>query len=418
MKKKGFTLVELLAVIAILAILVIMVLPAVLRMYRQSRINNFQNEVRSVYRIAQNQFLGDSITLGSGQDIVYTNGESSCPAGAKTLDMTGNSKFKYYVELTVSGQVTKLRATNGTYSYKKDLAADNPIVLHTDTTSEGIKIDEIIVDDIEGNSNDLTSFDIAINVCTGRGNSNSFKENITINIYETGVPEQKLLGATFDIKRKDNNEIVDTIISDNDGSATSILLETGEYILVNTYPPEGYAIVDAIEFEIIEDSNINFINIAFTPIGTAPSTGGVIIQFGQGEENSFTISYVAHEAGRCNYDMDLEQLNNLVDADFVVDIYYVANYINNQYYAIAPYGSGIISWNSLEEKEQLTTRFESTALRRGTPIIAGGRVGEEYLINTDDYGNPLEDGLYLMIFRKGDSEEYCHPLTMLVQTEM
>ena len=38
MKKKGFTLVELLAVIAILAILVIMALPAVLSMFTKARV--------------------------------------------------------------------------------------------------------------------------------------------------------------------------------------------------------------------------------------------------------------------------------------------------------------------------------------------------------------------------------------------
>lgn len=56
MKKRGFTLIELLAVIAILAILVIMTLPAVLRIYRESRINSFENEVKSVYKTAQSQF--------------------------------------------------------------------------------------------------------------------------------------------------------------------------------------------------------------------------------------------------------------------------------------------------------------------------------------------------------------------------
>ena len=118
--KKGFTLVELLAVIAILAILVIMALPAVLRMYRQSRINNFQNEVRSTFKAAQSQFLGDSITLDSGEKILYTNADSCTPTGVdsvKALDMTGNSNFKYYVLINVDGKVLNVRATNGTYSY-------------------------------------------------------------------------------------------------------------------------------------------------------------------------------------------------------------------------------------------------------------------------------------------------------------
>ena len=42
MKKKGFTLVELLAVIAILAILVIIALPNVLELYRNARKNAFE----------------------------------------------------------------------------------------------------------------------------------------------------------------------------------------------------------------------------------------------------------------------------------------------------------------------------------------------------------------------------------------
>ena len=164
-KKRGFTLVELLAVIAILAILVIMALPAVLRMYRQSRINNFQNEVRSTYRAAQNQFLGDSITLGSGQDIIYTNG-TDCTSGNHTLDMTGNTNFKYYIALTVSGQVTKVRATNGTYSFKNDLPSNSPILDHTDTTSDGVKVEDIVVD-AAGGLNQLDAYDVTINVCTG-----------------------------------------------------------------------------------------------------------------------------------------------------------------------------------------------------------------------------------------------------------
>ena len=45
MKKKGFTLVELLAVIAILAILVIIALPNVLGMFQRAKKNTFTTEV-------------------------------------------------------------------------------------------------------------------------------------------------------------------------------------------------------------------------------------------------------------------------------------------------------------------------------------------------------------------------------------
>lgn len=138
MKKKGFTLVELLAVIAILAILVIMALPAVLRMYRQARIDSFQNEVRKVYSAAQQQFLADSISLNAGDKVVYTNGDCTISnATKKELEMTGNSAFKYYVEIDVSGKVNKIRATNGTYSYKldsSDLKVENIDVRSTSGT--------------------------------------------------------------------------------------------------------------------------------------------------------------------------------------------------------------------------------------------------------------------------------------------
>ena len=178
-KKRGFTLVELLAVIAILAILVIMALPAVLRMYRQSRINNFQNEVRSVYRTAQNQFLSDSILLGSGDHIVYTNGgdksgNTTCASFGgntvtkKKLDMTGNSKFYYLIEMTVSGQVVKVRATNETYSYKHDVTLTATETQTVDQV-DGIKVEDIVIEDVSTGSgthvNDLSAYDQTIDVC-------------------------------------------------------------------------------------------------------------------------------------------------------------------------------------------------------------------------------------------------------------
>ena len=154
-KNKGFTLVELLAVIAILAILVIMALPAVLRMYRQARINNFQNEVRSVYRTAQSQFLGDSINLESGEKILYTNADSCAPTGVdsvKALDMTGNSNFKYYVLINVDGKVLNVRASNGTYSYS----------LQAKSTIKDIKIEDI---NVETNNESTLDTDISSTLC-------------------------------------------------------------------------------------------------------------------------------------------------------------------------------------------------------------------------------------------------------------
>ena len=53
MNKKGFTLVELLAVIAILAILVIVALPNVLGMFNNAKKNTFTTEVKQVAKSAK-----------------------------------------------------------------------------------------------------------------------------------------------------------------------------------------------------------------------------------------------------------------------------------------------------------------------------------------------------------------------------
>ena len=49
MKKKGFTLVELLAVIAILAILVIMAVPNVINLFNDAKLRTFISETESLY---------------------------------------------------------------------------------------------------------------------------------------------------------------------------------------------------------------------------------------------------------------------------------------------------------------------------------------------------------------------------------
>lgn len=108
MNKKGFTLVELLAVIAILAILVIIALPNVLSMYNEARKNTFVTEVRDYYKAGEQNYL-----LNSGKAVVYTS--LTGVTGSKTIEMTGNKNMQYYIKFDANGKCTKLLATNGTY---------------------------------------------------------------------------------------------------------------------------------------------------------------------------------------------------------------------------------------------------------------------------------------------------------------
>ena len=109
--KKGFTLVELLAVIAILAILVIIALPNVMGMFNTAKENSFKTEVKEIYKVAQNQWMQDS--MFKTDEKVY----SRCNGCTNGLDLSGRSELHYYIKLNKSGKVVEYYATDGTFQY-------------------------------------------------------------------------------------------------------------------------------------------------------------------------------------------------------------------------------------------------------------------------------------------------------------
>lgn len=127
MNKKGFTLVELLAVIAILAILVIIALPNVLQMFNDSKKNSFVNEVREVFKTAQTQFIADN--LANPGAVTYSNNlATACTTTTKKLDMQGRAvdggQLAYSVSLDAEGNVTSIKVSDGTYSYSGTSLSD------------------------------------------------------------------------------------------------------------------------------------------------------------------------------------------------------------------------------------------------------------------------------------------------------
>ena len=87
--KKGFTLVELLAVIAILAILVIIALPNVLKMFREAKVNTFTREVQNIMRSAESKYVSASI----GNKAVNCFDSST-----NVLNLDGRSNILYVVK--------------------------------------------------------------------------------------------------------------------------------------------------------------------------------------------------------------------------------------------------------------------------------------------------------------------------------
>ena len=111
-KKKGFTLVELLAVIAILAILVIIALPNIVAMFNEAKKNSFLTECKQIYKTGQNKWMSDSMFNTNEQTYKRCK---TCTG--KSLDLSGRTELDYYITYNKAGKVTKFFATDGTYQY-------------------------------------------------------------------------------------------------------------------------------------------------------------------------------------------------------------------------------------------------------------------------------------------------------------
>lgn len=123
--KKGFTLVELLAVIAILAILVIIALPNVMNMYNKAQKETFLTEAKKVYSESEKKYISNSI---SNKQTKVINSEDDTK-----LDMTGE-KLQYCVILNNSGKVTNMKVSNGKW---------------VASLENGKTVDSLTIDDLE-----------------------------------------------------------------------------------------------------------------------------------------------------------------------------------------------------------------------------------------------------------------------------
>ncbi|MGM9877381.1 MAG: type II secretion system protein [Bacilli bacterium] len=122
MKKKGFTLVELLAVIAILAILVVIAMPNVLGMFNSSKKNTFKTEVQSILKQVTTDYVQQSLN-GYNSTYVFGNVDLS---GFKNAD--GSEKYKVYklniettkeylIRVDSQGNITDAIIGDGSYCY-------------------------------------------------------------------------------------------------------------------------------------------------------------------------------------------------------------------------------------------------------------------------------------------------------------
>ena len=162
MKKKGFTLVELLAAIAILSILVIIIVPNVMNLFIEAKENSFLNEVKQIYKSARQQWVNDSL--------VYTNeisyGRTQDGDCTQALRLSGRKEIHYYVKINKLGMITKLYVEDGAFQYTYN--------------GNGLNIEDIdgVIKTVNANQNNILTI-----TCSG-GNGSLISPNNSLSVDE------------------------------------------------------------------------------------------------------------------------------------------------------------------------------------------------------------------------------------------
>ena len=203
MNKKGFTLVELLAVIAILALLVIIALPNVLSMFNNAKKDLFLTEAKNVFKESAKKYISDNMH-NSNEGNIYCKSETD---SKNPLDMDIGNTY-YYIEKDSTGKTIKFVAWNSS-GYVTKIVGDN--VMLNDVT--GNNVSESSVKDITCN-NVLTNLDVepkltktyTINANASAETSN--KGKLTISIASSNTTDE-FNKVKYIIYKKNNTEYVE-----------------------------------------------------------------------------------------------------------------------------------------------------------------------------------------------------------------
>ncbi len=132
MNKKGFTLVELLAVIAILAILVIIALPNVIKLYNNAKKNTFLTEAKTVYKEAANKYITESM---KGNKVNYISSTKN------SLELNGSKDIEYKISLNNDGSIRRFQVKNNSYCINGKYNDANELIIDDVTEKECAEVD-------------------------------------------------------------------------------------------------------------------------------------------------------------------------------------------------------------------------------------------------------------------------------------
>ena len=217
MNKKGFTLVELLAVIAILAILVLVAVPNVLSMFNKAKKDTFLTEAKNIFKESASKYISDNMH-NSNEGNIYCKSETD---SKNPLDMDIGNTY-YYIEKDNTGKTIKFVAWNSS-GYVTKIVGDN--VMLNDVT--GNNVSESSVKDITCN-NVLTNLDVepkltktyTINANASAETSN--KGKLTISIASSNTTDE-FNKVKYIIYKKNNTEYVkihETVLTNKSNNFT------------------------------------------------------------------------------------------------------------------------------------------------------------------------------------------------------
>ena len=202
MNKKGFTLVELLAVIAILALLVLIAVPNVLGMFNKAKKDTFLTEAKNIFKESASKYISDNMH-NSNEGNIYCKSETD---SKNPLDMDIGDTY-YYIEKDSTGKTIKFVVWNSS-GYVTKIVGDN--VMLNDVT--GNNVSESSVKDITCN-NVLTNLEViskltktyTINANASAETSN--KGKLTISIASSNTTDE-FNKVKYIIYKKNNTEYV------------------------------------------------------------------------------------------------------------------------------------------------------------------------------------------------------------------
>ena len=247
MKRKGFTLVELLAVIAILAILVIIALPNVLKMFNESKEKIFLTESKLVFKEAINQTIKDR----NYTDAVYCK---SMNDEVNPLDMSGRDIY-YYIKANVNDNTgTIIVWDNERYAKYKGNKLDASVLDNAEKITDDIK--NATCDNIAEAVGLVDKISDTYKV-TGSAEYSNLKMSVSIKVNMENMNDSTIDKVKYFIskKLKDETEFteIDTYVATNKSEKfeysfedNTNVMESGTEYKVIAYTEDGREIDESI----------------------------------------------------------------------------------------------------------------------------------------------------------------------------